>query len=122
MQFLDIIHGALRRPGQQHALDHVVFCTNVTYSSTGYARDFVNHGFDPKQIQNMTMQRRFADKWSSLDPGADVRVMPTIEDAVAFARRLGDGLLGGEKLQVFVTGSLHLVGGVLGVLEGADAL
>jgi folylpolyglutamate synthase len=134
LDFLDSIHQIARssrpssRPEDQPsqppfpAFEHVVFCTNVTYTKTGYKRDFVHRGYDPREIEAMTQQRRFAEKWALLDPGADVRVLPTIEEALDFARALAGGLPEGQVLQAFVTGSLHLVGGALGILEKADAL
>lgn len=70
----------------------------------------------------MTAQRRFADKWAQLDPGADVRVIPTIQEALEHARSLGADLEEGAAVQAYVTGSLHLVGGALGILEQAAAL
>ncbi|KAL3958739.1 hypothetical protein ACCO45_006901 [Purpureocillium lilacinum] len=100
--------------GERPILDHVVFCTNVTYAKTGYKRDFVNHQIDPKEIENMTVQRRFADKWSELDPEAKVVVLPTIEEALDYARHVGEGLGPGEQVQAYVTGSLHLNVGLQG--------
>lgn len=41
-------------------------------------------------------------------------VAPSIEEAAGY-------LQGKEELQVFVTGSLHLVGGALTVLEGEES-
>ena len=40
--------------------------------------------------------------------------MPSIEEAVEYLEEK-------EGLQVFVTGSFHLVGGALSVLEGEDS-
>lgn len=102
--------------------EHVIFCTNVTYAATGYKRDFVNHQYNPKDIENMTAQRVFAEKWSSLDPEANVLLIPTIEEAINKARSLGESVEGGHKAKALITGSLHLVGGALGILEKADAL
>lgn len=70
----------------------------------------------------MTVQRRFADRWAELDPGAEVVVLPTIQEALDYARHVGAGLRPGERALAYVTGSLHLVGGALGILEQADAL
>lgn len=70
----------------------------------------------------MTLQREFADKWKTFDPLAEISVIPTIEEALNFAQGLSKDLKEGETVQAFVTGSLHLVGGALGILEGADAL
>ncbi|KAG6253746.1 methionine-synthesizing 5- methyltetrahydropteroyltriglutamate--homocysteine methyltransferase [Claviceps purpurea] len=105
------------------AFDHAVFCTNVTFTQAGYKRDFVNHGTDPTEVENMSVQRRLAERWKALDPHCEVVVLPSIEEALGYARRVADALEGrGGKAQAYVTGSLHLVGGALGLLEDADAL
>ncbi|ROW07990.1 hypothetical protein VMCG_03656 [Cytospora schulzeri] len=121
IDFLDGLHsGAKREDGS--SFDEVIFCTNITYATTGYKRDFVNHQYDPEAIKNLTVQRTFADRWSSLDPKAKVMVLPSIEEAINHARDQTESLEEGETVQAFITGSLHLVGGALGILEGADAL
>ncbi|KAL2131895.1 hypothetical protein VTI74DRAFT_4480 [Chaetomium olivicolor] len=100
--------------------EHVIFCTNVTYAATGYKRDFVNRQHNPEEIEKMTMQRAFADKWKALDPSANVMLIHSIEEAINTTRGLASE--DGPKVQALITGSLHLVGGALGILEGADAL
>ncbi|OHE91585.1 folylpolyglutamate synthase [Colletotrichum orchidophilum] len=149
IDFLDGMYEAMKREDGR-AFETVVFCTNVTYAQTGYKRgkiplppftednlekrrdkadlrldhglDFVNHQYDAKAIEAMTVQRQFAERWSKLDPHADVRVIPTIEEALNHVRGVSEGVAEGESVQALVTGSLHLVGGALGILEGADAL
>lgn len=69
----------------------------------------------------MTQQRVFAERWSTLDPSANVMLIPTIEEAINKARSLMEAE-GDQKVQALITGSLHLVGGALGILEKADAL
>ncbi|KAJ0339633.1 hypothetical protein COL154_011309 [Colletotrichum chrysophilum] len=120
IDFLDGLYEAVKRDGR--GFDGVVFCTNVTYKETGYKRDFVNHQYDNKAIEAMTVQKQFAERWRELDPQADVRVIPTIEEALDYVRGLAESNGEGESVQAFVTGSLHLVGGALQILEGADAL
>ena len=120
VSFLDAVQRANRRDASRPAFDHVVFCTNVTYAQAGYKRDFVNRGVDPNEVASMAAQKRFADKWAELDPLARVVLLPTIEEALDYARYVaGDSDL---QVQAYVTGSLHLVGGALGILEKADAL
>lgn len=82
----------------------------------------MNHQYDPEAIQKLTVQRTFAERWSTLDPKAKITVIPSIEEAINVARGLTSSLQEGETVQAFITGSLHLVGGALGILEGADAL
>ncbi|KFY68899.1 hypothetical protein V496_00722 [Pseudogymnoascus sp. VKM F-4515 (FW-2607)] len=98
--------------------DHVVFCTNITYAE-GYKKDFVNAMYDPAAIKGMTMQKAFKDKWEKMDPAATVVLSETIAGALGHVRELARQ---GGEVQALVTGSLHLVGGALGVLEGDDAL
>ncbi|OAQ66983.1 folylpolyglutamate synthase [Pochonia chlamydosporia 170] len=121
IDFLTPLQKTTSRPSPLPSFDHAIFCTNVTYAKTGYKRDFVNRGIDPKEIETLSVQKRFAEKWREIDPAANVVVMPTIEEALDYARRVGEGLDEG-KVMAYVTGSLHLVGGALGILEKADAL
>ncbi|KAF4504332.1 hypothetical protein G6O67_008494 [Ophiocordyceps sinensis] len=120
VDFLTSIHAGAARTPLSSTFDHVVFCTNVTYAATGYKCDLDNRQIDPKEVHQMTVQRRLAERWSELDPDATVMVMFTIEEALSHAMYLGRDT--GESVLAYVTGSLHLVGGALSILEGADAL
>lgn len=119
VSFLETVAAATRREGKP-SFDHAVFCTNVTYAQGGYKRDFVNHHYDARDIADMVVQRRLAERWAALDPGCDTRVAPTIEEALNLARDVGKRA--GVKTDALITGSLHLVGGALGMLDEADAL
>ncbi|KAL7620229.1 Folylpolyglutamate synthetase [Parahypoxylon ruwenzoriense] len=124
VNFLEGMASTLKTQGQG-AFDHVIFCTNVTYAATGYKRDFVNYQYDPNAVKAMTAQHKFAEKWKELDPKARVDVVPTIEGAIRCVREIGATVEAegkGQTVQALITGSLHLVGGALGILEGADAL
>src|ERR1700753_3197511 len=83
--------------------------------------DFVNHQADPKAVEKLTVQRGFAEKWSDIDPKARVSVVSSIEEAINQVRSLASSssLKEGETVQAFITGSIHLVGGALGILTGA---
>ncbi|KAI0865056.1 tetrahydrofolylpolyglutamate synthase [Xylaria cubensis] len=124
VHFLEGMITALRTYGQgdDDSFEHVIFCTNVTHAKTGYKRDFVNHQYDPDAIKALTAQHGFAAKWASLDPKAKITVVPTIEDAINHVRGLSASVSERQTMQAFITGSLHLVGGALAILEGADAL
>ncbi|KAI1822595.1 tetrahydrofolylpolyglutamate synthase [Xylaria intraflava] len=124
VDFLDGMISTLKTHGRgpNDAFEHVVFCTNVTHTETGYKRDFVNYQYDPESIKALTAQHRFAEKWAALDPGAKVAVVPTIEEAINYMRNLGASVSGGQTIQVLITGSLHLVGGALSILEDAEVL
>lgn len=116
VDLLAMLHEGIARTGLR--FDHVVFCTNVTYAGKGYRKDVVNVGYDPDAIAQMTMQKQFAQRWRELDPRAEVLLIPSIEGALEHAR----GLAAEGEVQALITGSLHLVGGALGLLDGADAL
>lgn len=80
--------------------------------------------YDPGAIVGMTVQNQFAAKWKSLDPEVSVAVVPSIEEALDYAKAFaeGNGQKVAKEVQVLITGSLHLVGGALAVLEGATVL
>ncbi|RWA03653.1 hypothetical protein EKO27_g11455 [Xylaria grammica] len=124
VHFLEGMITALRTHGQgtDDAFEHVIFCTNVTHAKTGYKRDFVNHQYDPEAIKALTAQHGFAEKWAVLDPKANIAVVPTIEDAINHVRGLHASVGDGRIVQALITGSLHLVGGALAILENVDAL
>ena len=90
--------------------------------------EFVNAGIDNNEVSDLSLQTAFAERWRSLDPSPSttIKVLPYIEDALDYVRKLSfeaSKRVGKEaKTQVLITGSLHLVGRALGVLEGADAL
>ncbi|PHH83221.1 hypothetical protein CDD82_2993 [Ophiocordyceps australis] len=121
VDFLNYIRSATSQGPDRPSFDHAIFCTNVTHATTGYRRDFVNKQIDQQEIDGLTVQRRLARKWTELDAAANVLVMPSIEHAVDYAHRLAKDV-DGERIQVYVTGSFHLVGGTLGILEAGGAL
>jgi hypothetical protein len=91
-----------------------------------FSLDFVNYTYDPETIAGLTVQKRLAAKWLSLDPKASVAVVSSIEEALEYVRSLtkskeDDGKPENE-VQALITGSLHLVGGALSVLESATTL
>lgn len=90
---------------------HAVFCTNVTFKEQGYKPDLMSVGAPSAAIAELTVQKGLAKAWKEQDENAVTEVRGTIEEAVEYAR----GLEG--ETQVLVTGSLHLVGGLLEVLD-----
>ncbi|KAL4878426.1 Mur ligase [Aspergillus karnatakaensis] len=101
---------------------HVIFCTNVTYKEAGYRPDLVSINTDSAAVEKLQVQKDLAEKWISLDRSAEVNVYGTIEEAVDFIRDLASreqGRIAGDEapIMTFVTGSLHLVGGFLDVIE-----
>lgn len=101
---------------------HAIFCTNVTYKDAGYRPDLVSMNTNADDVDKLRVQKSLAQTWQALDPAAEVKVFATIEDAVDFTRELARGARDSSSERVapvgaFVTGSLHLVGGFLDVIE-----
>jgi folylpolyglutamate synthase len=64
-------------------------------------------------MANLKTQQELATAWKNRVPSfnpENVHVLPSIESAVAVVRQLGS-----NPVDVLVTGSLHLVGGVIEV-------
>jgi folylpolyglutamate synthase len=71
------------------------------------------------------MQKAFAEKWRTLDPSSEttIEVLPSVEDALEYVRKLGSETSGEQmEIHALITGSVHLVGRALGVLEDVDAV
>ena len=126
----------------QRPFSHVLFCSNVTFSKSGYRPDLVSINTSSAALDDLSVQHALAEGWRNIEIEAagearketEIRVMRTIEDAVGHARQVAKEwkleCKNGEKgsshysgstettdTMVFVTGSLHLVGGALEVLE-----
>ncbi|KAK4995764.1 hypothetical protein LTR66_004474 [Elasticomyces elasticus] len=94
---------------------HAIFCTNTTFSASGFRPDLVSVNTNKDDLDALSVQHRLAATWEDVDPACDVKVVRTIEEAVAAARAVAKGE--GNRMNVLVTGSLHLVGGLVEVLE-----
>lgn len=53
--------------------------------------------------------------WNQLDPRTKTAELASIEEAIEYAKGVG---CEEHKTEILVTGSFHLVGGALSVLEG----
>ncbi|KAK9453034.1 folylpolyglutamate synthase [Dipodascopsis uninucleata] len=93
--------------------DEVIFCTNITFSKGTYEPELTSLNVSNSDIQALVVQKELAQKWQELESQSIVEVKPTIEDAIEHVRSSSQD----EETQVFVTGSIHLVGGVLYILE-----
>ncbi|CAE6522490.1 unnamed protein product [Rhizoctonia solani] len=97
--------------------DRVIFCTNIT---TPEGMDQSIKKAERDAVLALTTQREFADAWMDLVPGypkENVHVLVTIQDAVDLVRISHST---GESVDVLVIGSLHLVGGLVGVAKLED--
>lgn len=96
-----------------HPFKHAIFCTNTTYKDAGFKADLVSINTNKSDVDTLKVQKELAGSWDSIDPNATVHVLSTIEEAISKARELAPN----DQVEVLVTGSLHLVGGVIEVLE-----
>jgi folylpolyglutamate synthase len=108
--------------GAEVPFTHALFCTNITYKQAGYRPDLVSMNTNADDIERLSVQKSLAEAWNSIDPHAQTQVFGTIEEAVDFARNVAAEerkVLQKDEAPVmtFVTGSLHLVGGFLDVVE-----
>jgi folylpolyglutamate synthase len=108
--------------GSTTPFTHALFCTNVTYKQAGFRPDLVSMNTNADDLELLRVQKSLASTWNEIDPSAHTQVFGTIEEAVDFARNVAKQerkVLQKDEAPVmtFVTGSLHLVGGFLDVIE-----
>ncbi|RKP30856.1 FolC bifunctional protein [Metschnikowia bicuspidata] len=107
------------RETPQVAFDHVVFTTNVTWGDGSSNPDFVSMNVSKDVVDKMVVQKKLAEWWAALDVqhglSAHKHIFPNIEKSLRFIHSLTNDKW---DVEVFVCGSLHLVGGVLAVLKG----
>ncbi|KAK6457154.1 Mur ligase [Scheffersomyces xylosifermentans] len=103
--------------------DHVIFTTNITWSDGKYNADLVSLNTSKELVDQLTIQKAFAQTWSDLDHkykrNARKHIFPDIETGVNFIKSLTNSGVFPEhaEIDVFVCGSIHLVGGFLVVLD-----
>jgi folylpolyglutamate synthase len=104
------LHLALERAtGMRHIFSNAAFCTNAPYKAIGPNVTPI--------AADLGVQKRIADAWSEFEPDTEIEVYSSIEEAIGNAREISKE---SERLLVLVTGSLHLVGGFLKVLQGHE--
>ncbi|CAI7584295.1 unnamed protein product [Penicillium viridicatum] len=108
--------------GNDNPFTHALFCTNITYKEAGFRPDLVSMNTNADDLEHLRVQKSLAAEWNAIDPHAQTHIFGTIEEAVDFAREIA----GQERkvlqkdetpVMTFVTGSIHLVGGFLDVVE-----
>ncbi|KAL8685320.1 MAG: hypothetical protein Q9218_007840, partial [Villophora microphyllina] len=102
---------------------HVVFCTNLTFKDEGYRPDLISINTDRQKVEALKVQKGLRDAWKELDEGTgEVEVKGSIEEAVEWVRGVKAKAGNGDDVLVLVTGSVHLVGGFLEVLESGKGV
>ena len=106
--------------GSKSPFTHVIFTTNQTFSE-GYKPDLVSMNTNQKDVDTLAVQKALAQTWKDIDGAAQVHVLKTIEEAMTTARAVACAYVqdagADAEVMVLVTGSLHLVGGAIEVLE-----
>ncbi|MCJ1391025.1 Folylpolyglutamate synthetase [Xylographa bjoerkii] len=128
LPLLKTLRGLLSDQLQEaHPFSHVIFCSNITFADSGFRPDLVSINVSEKVLEDLSVQKELAQGWEDIDGGgSEVFVVRTIEDAVEKARQIASSWTGGNAqrggstgegdIKVLVTGSVHLIGGVLEVL------
>ncbi|KAG8218628.1 FolC bifunctional protein [Butyriboletus roseoflavus] len=94
--------------------DQVVFCSNVTYTDGHFKGDLTSIALATAQHTGPTVQDQLKLAWSSIVkefPVDAVHSLPSIEHAIRKVREHA----GTRRTDILVTGSLHLIGGVIEV-------
>ncbi|SPO28629.1 related to tetrahydrofolylpolyglutamate synthase (met6+) [Ustilago trichophora] len=104
--------------------DEAIFTTNITFEHGGWSSELTSKLLDDTELVNLTVQKQLAETWKELVPGSStqVRITPSIQamhnHVLDIARRQGkDG-----GVDCLVSGSLHLVGGVMAHLQQSNCL
>ncbi|KAF8914042.1 Mur ligase [Gymnopilus junonius] len=96
--------------------DHVIFCTNVTYADGHFKGDLTTKAISKSDLEGLKTQQSLGSSWSSLFPtfpSDHIHVLPSIEHAVRLVETIQS--VRSSAAKVLVTGSLHLVGGLIEV-------
>ncbi|OJK02997.1 hypothetical protein ASPACDRAFT_50421 [Aspergillus aculeatus ATCC 16872] len=101
---------------------YAVFCANSTYKDQSCNLELYNHNVNPDALQRLILQKKLATVWKELDPDSEVAWLPSIEDAVDYVKEIHNGAFKEPGAEILVTGSFHLVGGVLSLIEGVPRI
>ena len=118
----------------QSFFDHVIFCTNITYANGGYKSGMfpVNHSSNSYRrldadiltvnaTDSTEVQQELASAWAARMPSfpsSNIHVEASIQQAVEVVRNLEPK--SNNHFNILVTGSLHLVGGLIEVASLGD--
>ncbi|MCJ1403663.1 Folylpolyglutamate synthetase [Xylographa trunciseda] len=128
LPLLKTLHGLLSDQFREgHPFSHVIFCSNITFADSGFRPDLISINVSQEELEDLRVQKELAQGWEDIDgKGSEIFVVRTIEEAVEKARHIARKWMEGDvhregttrdgDIKVLVTGSVHLVGGVLEVL------
>ncbi|KAJ9473952.1 Folylpolyglutamate synthase [Pseudozyma hubeiensis] len=101
--------------------DQIIFTTNITFEGGGWSSELTSKLLDDKDLVNLTVQNQLTETWKQLVPESrtEVRITPSIQamhDHVLEVAQKEGGV------DCLVSGSLHLVGGVMAHLQHSGCL
>ncbi|EMG50824.1 MET7 Folylpolyglutamate synthase [Candida maltosa Xu316] len=112
-KLLETLYNVACKDDSKLEFDDVIFTTNTTWSSGEYNSELISKNTSEDAVKKLEIQNSLSEVWKKLDGDkASRHVFADIETGVEFLKSKSDG-----DLQVFVCGSLHLVGGFLVVLD-----
>lgn len=109
----ELITALVNTVGKSVKFEEAIFTTNVTWESGSYNPDLVSINVSQEQVEKLEVQKQLANDWNSILPESTGNVTSSIENAFKSLLKTAND----EEIDVFVTGSLHLVGGFLVVLD-----
>ncbi|KAH8669755.1 Mur ligase [Tricladium varicosporioides] len=119
--------------------DEIIFCPNTQSSSSpsSNSKDFFNAALQNSEEASLILQHTLAQTWKDLvaanletrsedrakelglpETEIVVTVLSSVEDAISAVKKRSEG----TEVECLVTGSVHLVGTFIGMLEGVDAV
>ncbi|KAI5951838.1 MET7 [Candida jiufengensis] len=110
-ELLTKLHQVICIDDPQIKFDEVIFTPNITWSSGQYNSELIAKNTSEDSVKKLEIQNKFSELWEKLDGNQSKRlIFPDIETAVEYIKKQ-------DQVNVFVCGSLHLVGGFLVVLD-----
>lgn len=103
--------------------DEAIFTTNITFEGGGWSSELTSKLLDDRDLVNLTVQRQLEETWKELVPDSrtEVKVTPSIQAMHNHVMKLAEEEKEGG-VNCLVTGSLHLVGGVMAHLQQSGCL
>ncbi|TKY89917.1 hypothetical protein EX895_001214 [Sporisorium graminicola] len=112
--------GSSRYSFAKDYFDQVIFTTNITFEGGGWSSELTSKLLDDADLVNLTVQNQLAETWKQLvpDSSTEVRITPSIQAMHNHVLELAQA----QGVDCLVSGSLHLVGGVMAHLQQSGCL
>ncbi|CDU25310.1 related to tetrahydrofolylpolyglutamate synthase (met6+) [Sporisorium scitamineum] len=113
-------HGTSRYSLAKDYFDQAIFTTNITFEGGGWSSELTSKLLDDADLANLTVQNQLAETWKQLVPesSTEVRITPSIQAMHNHVLEAAQN----QQVDCLVSGSLHLVGGVMAHLQQSGCL